>query len=151
MLFQAWLRELGAAPKTKGHTKAVMYRLFEKAMLWDMVEWQRNLMELVEIKGVTKRQKRPIILTVEQYDQILELLPEPDRTMVVVAQCTGLRAESFWCSMGRHRLRDPEHESHPSGRSQPHQDGKDRSLGGRTAARSELRGEPSDLEAEVGS
>ena len=93
MLIQAWLRELQIAPKTKGHTKAVMYRLFEKAMLWEMVEWQRNPMELVEIKGVSKRQKRPIILTVEQYFQILELLPEPYRTMVVVAQCTGLRAE----------------------------------------------------------
>lgn len=93
MLIQEWLRELKAAPKTKGHTKAVMYRLFEKAMLWEMVEWQRNPMELVEIKGVSKRQKRPIILTVEQYYQILDLLPEPYRTMVVVAQCTGLRAE----------------------------------------------------------
>jgi len=33
MLIQAWLRELEAAPKTKGHIKAVMYRLYEKAML----------------------------------------------------------------------------------------------------------------------
>jgi len=93
MLIQAWLKELEAAPKTKGHIKAVMYRLYEKAMLWEMVEWQRNPMEFVEIKGVSKRQKRPIILTVEQYYQILALLPEPYRTMVVVAQCTGLRAE----------------------------------------------------------
>ena len=75
------------------YVKSVMYRLYEKAMLWEMVEWQRNPMELVEIKGVSKRQKRPIILTVEQYFQILALLPEPYRTMVVVAQCTGLRAE----------------------------------------------------------
>lgn len=36
---------------------------------------------------------RPIVLTVEQYYQILTLIPEPYRTMVVVAQCTGLRAE----------------------------------------------------------
>lgn len=93
MLIQAWLRELDAAPKTKGHIKAVMYRLYEKAMLWEMVEWQRNPMELVEIRGVSRRQKKPIVLTVEQYYQILSLLPEPYRTMVVVAQCTGLRAE----------------------------------------------------------
>jgi integrase len=93
MLIQSWLRELDAAPKTKGHIKAVMYRLYEKAMLWEMVEWQRNPMELVEIKGVSKRQKKPVILTVEQFYQILELLPEPYRTMVIVAQCTGLRAE----------------------------------------------------------
>jgi integrase len=35
--------------------------------------------------------KKPIILTAEQYFAVLELLPEPYRTMVVVAQCRGLR------------------------------------------------------------
>jgi integrase len=50
-------------------------------------------MELVEIKGISKRQKKPIVLAVEQYYQILELLPQPYQMMVVVAQCTGLRAE----------------------------------------------------------
>jgi len=84
---------MDAAPKTKGHVKALMHRLYEKAMLWEMVEWQRNPMQLVEIKGISKRQKKPIVLTVEQFYQILELLPQPYRTMVVVAQCTGLRAE----------------------------------------------------------
>ena len=90
---QEWLKKMDAAPKTKGHFKAVMHRLYEKAMLWEMVEWQRNPMELVEVKGISKRQKKPIVLTVEQYYQILDLLPQPYRTMVVVAQCTGLRAE----------------------------------------------------------
>jgi integrase len=90
---QEWLKNMDAAPKTKGHFKAVMHRLYEKAMLWEMVEWQRNPMELVEIKGISKRQKKPIVLTVAQYYQILELLPQPYRTMVTVAQCTGLRAE----------------------------------------------------------
>ena len=35
----------------------------------------------------------PVVLTVEQYYLIFALSPEPYRTMVVVAQCTGLRAE----------------------------------------------------------
>lgn len=90
---QNWLKEMDAAPKTKGHVKAIMHRLYEKAMLWELVEWQRNPMELVEVKGISKRQKKPIVLTVEQYYQLLELLPQPYRTMVIVAQCTGLRAE----------------------------------------------------------
>jgi integrase len=90
---QEWLKKMDAAPKTKGHVKALMHRLYEKAMLWEMVEWQRNPMQLIEIKGISKRQKKPIVLTVEQFYQILELLPQPYRTMVVVAQCTGLRAE----------------------------------------------------------
>lgn len=90
---QDWLKSMDAAPKTKGHIKAILHRLYEKAMLWELAEWQRNPMELVEIKGISKRQKKPIVLTVEQYYQILALLPQPYRTMVVVAQCTGLRAE----------------------------------------------------------
>ena len=87
------LKNMDAAPKTKGHFKAIMHRLYEKAMLWELVEWQRNPMELVEVKGISKRRKKPVILTVEQYYVILALIPEPYRTMVVVAQCTGLRAE----------------------------------------------------------
>ena len=90
---QEWLKKMDAAPKTKGHVKAIMHRLYEKAMLWEIVEWQRNPMELVEIKGISKRQKKPIVLAVEQYYHILDLLPQPYLTMVIVAQCTGLRAE----------------------------------------------------------
>jgi integrase len=90
---QEWLKKMDAAPKTKGHVKALMHRLFEKAMLWEIVEWQRNPMQLVEIKGISKRKKKPVVLTVEQYYLILALIPQPYRTMVVVAQCTGLRAE----------------------------------------------------------
>ena len=90
---QEWLKKMDAAPKTKGHVKALMHRLYEKAMLWEMVDWQRNPMQLVEIKGISKRRKKPIVLTVEQYCQVLALIPQPYRTMAVVAQCTGLRAE----------------------------------------------------------
>jgi integrase len=79
---QEWLKKMDSAPKTKGHIKALMHRLYEKAMLWELVEWQRNPMQLVEIKGISKRRKRPIVLTVEQYFQILALIPEPYRTMV---------------------------------------------------------------------
>ena len=70
-----------------------MHRLYEKAMLWEMVDLDRNPMQLVEIKGISKRQKKPLILTADQYFRLLDLLPEPYRTMVVVAQCLGLRAE----------------------------------------------------------
>jgi integrase len=46
--------------------------------------------ELVEIK---RDQQTAVVLTVKEYYQILELLPQPNRTMVVVAQCTGLGAD----------------------------------------------------------
>jgi integrase len=77
---------------TKAHIKAVLFRLFEKAMLWEAIPVQRNPMELVEIKGSTKRSKRPNVLTPEQCSLILKALHEPYRTMVTVAICTGLRA-----------------------------------------------------------
>ena len=72
-----------------------MHRLYEKAMLWEMVDLERNPMQLVEVKGISKRRKKPLILTVDQYHCILSLLPQPYHTMVVVAQCLGLRAEEI--------------------------------------------------------
>lgn len=94
-LVQKWLRDMQAAPKTKGNIKALMHRLFEKAMLWEMIALQRNPMELVEVKGITKRQKKPIVLSVEQFYMLLDLIPDPYRNMVLVAQCLGLRVEEI--------------------------------------------------------
>lgn len=90
-----WLKSMIAAPKTKGNFKALMHRVFEKAMLWEDFQFGRNPMELVEVKGVTRRTKKAVVLTVEQFYLILDLVPEPYRTMVLVAQCTGLRVEEI--------------------------------------------------------
>ena len=95
MFVQDWLDELPLAARTKGKIKALMHRLFEKAMFWELVPVGRNPMALVEIQGSSRRRKKPIILTVEQYFALLELLPEPYRTMVVVAQCLGLRVSEI--------------------------------------------------------
>jgi len=92
---QQWLMELKAAPKYKGKIKALMHRLFEKAMLWEMIELARNPMTLVEIRGISKRRKKPFVLTIEQFFALLDQLPEPHRTMAIVAQCTGLRVSEI--------------------------------------------------------
>lgn len=60
-------------------------------MLWELLPIQRNPMELIEIKGVSKRQKMPTVLTQEQFHSILPQLGQPYRTMALIAQCTGLR------------------------------------------------------------
>ena len=147
---QDWLKKMDAAPKTKGHVKAIMHRLYEKAMLWEMVEWQRNPMELVEVKGISKRQKKPVVLTVEQFYLIVALLPEPCRTMVMVAQCTGLRAEEVlaleWQDIDFENL---SMRICPGCRSRSGQDGEDGVLGRRTAARSRFRGNSSGMEDAV--
>ncbi len=92
---EKWLRDLPNAPKTKAHIKGIMHRLYEYAMKWRMMAIQRNPMELVEVKGASKRMRKPKVLTVEQYLLLLPLIPEPYRTMVVIAQCLGLRVSEI--------------------------------------------------------
>jgi integrase len=91
--FQEWLREETGAPKTKGHLKAFVNRMFKKAKLYGMVEFVENPIDLVEVRGISKRRRKPAILTVEQFFLVLDLLPEPYRTMALIAQCSGLRVE----------------------------------------------------------
>jgi len=72
-----------------------MHRLFEKAMFWELMPIQRNPMEFVEVKGVSHRQRKPRILTVDEFYSLLDLWAEPHRTMVIVAQCLGLRVSEI--------------------------------------------------------
>ena len=94
-MVQEWLRGLAGAPKTKGHIKALMHRLFEKAMLWELLPVGRNPMDLVHVKGISKRSKTPIILDPDQCLALISSLPDPYRTMVLVAICTGLRVSEI--------------------------------------------------------
>lgn len=94
-MVQEWLRGLTGAPKTKGHIKALMHRLFEKAMLWELLPVARNPMDLVHVKGISKRSRTPIILDPDQCLALIGSLPDPYRTMVLVAICTGLRVSEI--------------------------------------------------------
>ena len=51
----------------------------------------KNPMQLVEIKGVTKRVRKKVVLTVEQYQALLAELPYHIQVMVMIAMCLGLR------------------------------------------------------------
>jgi integrase len=90
-LVQDWLRRLDLSPKYKGHIRSLMYRLFDKAMLWELLDVERNPMDLVEVKGISKRKKRPRVLQVKDAWQILDVLVQPYRTIVLIALCFGLR------------------------------------------------------------
>jgi integrase len=85
---QEWLKKMDAAPKTKGHVKALMHRLYEKAMLWEIVEWQRNPMQLVEIKGISKRMVGNCSIASNS-----GVLPYTQRRQ---AQCVGLLFSHVW-------------------------------------------------------
>jgi integrase len=86
-----WLKNLPLSPKTKGHVRALFHMLFERAMLWELLDLQRNPIELVKLKGTSRRLKRPLIITPEKFQELIAILDEPYRTMAIVAVCTGLR------------------------------------------------------------
>jgi len=48
-----------------------------------------------DCRNCTKRLKRPRVLTVEEFYKLLPFLEEPYRTMVITAQCLGLRVSEI--------------------------------------------------------
>lgn len=90
-----WLKSITLAAKTKGQIRALFHLLFEKAMLWSLIDIQRNPIELVKLKGTSRRTRRPQIVTPEKFQELVSVLREPYRTMAIVAMCTGLRVSEI--------------------------------------------------------
>jgi hypothetical protein len=59
-------RWLVLSPKYKRHIRFFLYRLFDKAMVWELLDVRRNPIELVEVKGTCKRKKRARILQAKE-------------------------------------------------------------------------------------
>ena len=95
MVVESWLKKMEMAPKTKAHIRGVMHLMFECAGRWELFNDRRNPMQMVRVKDSTKRRQRPTVLTVTEYEAILAMLKEPYRTMVIVAQCLGLRVSEI--------------------------------------------------------
>ena len=91
MAMEQWLRDMPLAPKTKVHIRSLMHLVLKCGERWGVIEMGKNPVTLVRIKNASKRMKRPQILEVSQFFELLKHLAEPHRTMVMVAQCTGLR------------------------------------------------------------
>jgi len=91
MAVKKWLDTLpfGAASKTR--TRNMISKLLDLAMLWEYVPVGRNPMQLVKVKGSTKRQKAITVITPEQFRSLVAELPEPYNLMVLVCGCLGLR------------------------------------------------------------
>jgi integrase len=88
-----WLKGLSLAPKTKSHIRSLMHTIFQCARRWELVE--KNPIELVRVRGGSKRLRTPRVLTPEQFCSLPPLLPEPYRTQVWIAGCLGLRASEI--------------------------------------------------------
>ena len=88
---ELWLESLSLAPKSKAHIRGVL------SILWDFAVWhgdvpmQRNPMELVTVKGATKRNRQPRSLTVEEFQKFIRHLDQPFGTMALLCCCLGLR------------------------------------------------------------
>jgi integrase len=95
MAMEQWLRELPLAPKSKTHVRGIMHLVFKCAERWGIIEIGKNPVSLVRVKNASKRLKRPRILEVDQFFELLKHLSEPYRTMVLVAQCLGLRVSEI--------------------------------------------------------
>ena len=93
---EIWLKGLCLAPKSKGHSRSVMHILFEWAMRWELMEYNRNPMSLMKLKGLTRRVKQPRALTVEELHSLWSHLDEDTRTMSMVDVSLGLRASELF-------------------------------------------------------
>lgn len=89
---ELWLESLPLAPKSKAHIRGLLRNL------WDFAAWsgyvprgERNPMELVKIRGVSRRIRCSRSLTVEEFRNFAHHLTEPFRTMALLCVCLGLR------------------------------------------------------------
>jgi len=88
---ELWLHTLKLSPKSRVHIRALLHVLWDYAMWRGDAPIQRNPMELVTIRGATKRTRPPRSLTVEEFQKFVKQLEEPFHTMALVCVCFGLR------------------------------------------------------------
>ena len=88
---ESWLGTLPLANASKAKIRNIMSVIFTHAMRY---EWlNRNPITLV--RQSAKRKRLPDVLTAEEIGALLVELPEPCRTAVLVAACTGLRVSEL--------------------------------------------------------
>jgi integrase len=88
---ELWLHSLTLAPKSRVAIRGLLGILWDFAMWRGDVPTQRNPMELVTIKGATRRMTKPRSLVVEEFQRFIVHLREPFRTMALLCVCFGLR------------------------------------------------------------
>jgi integrase len=94
---EQWLKSLDLAPKTKGNIRNVMAVVLNCAMRWGIIEQSINPVSLVRVKGISRRQTEPRILTANEIPSLISALPrEPYHTMVIMAVSTGLRCSELF-------------------------------------------------------
>jgi integrase len=88
---EMWLQSLALSPKSRAHIRGTLRILWDFAMWRGDIPTQRNPMELVTIKGASKRMSKPRSLTVAEFQRFIVHLAEPFRTIALLCVCFGLR------------------------------------------------------------
>ncbi len=100
---ELWLRQLHLSPKSKSHVRGMLHLLMEFAMWSGTLGISRNPIDLVVVKGATKRTRQPRSLTVDEFRKFAQHLEEPFRTMALLCVCFGLRISEClalkWCDV----------------------------------------------------
>lgn len=92
---ELWLRSLALAPKSKAHIRAMLRIIVDFAMWAGVMSVSRNPIELVVVKGATRRTKQPRSLTVAEFHKLTAELAEPSKTMAQLAVSFGLRVSEL--------------------------------------------------------
>jgi integrase len=88
---ELWLESLILTPRSRAAVRGLLRILWDYAMWSGSVATQRNPMELVTIKGASKRTSKPRSLAVSEFQQFAHHLGEPFHTISLVCVCFGLR------------------------------------------------------------
>ena len=88
---EMWLESLALSPKSRIHIRGVLSRIWDYGMWRCDVPSQRNPMSLVDVRGATKRTKKPRSLTIEEAQKLLCNLPQPFYEIALLCLLLGLR------------------------------------------------------------
>jgi integrase len=88
---EMWLESRVLSPKSKAHIRGVLSRIWDYAMWRGDVPPQRNPMSLVDIRGASKRTRKPRSLSIEQAQKFLSNLPQPFYEIALLCLLLGLR------------------------------------------------------------
>jgi integrase len=87
---KVWIDGLKIGPASKTRIRNMISIMFDRAMLWEYIPINRNPMQLVRVKGSSKRSRAIVIITPEECLAIIKFLPEPYNLMVLICACLGL-------------------------------------------------------------
>ena len=88
---ELWLQSVSLSPKSRASIRMLLGILWDFAMWREDIPTQRNPIELVTVKGASKRTRQPRSLTVGEFQRFVGHLDEPFRVMALSCVCLGLR------------------------------------------------------------